>query len=228
MGALEGWIETLGKEVFLSVGAMGSRLGAHVGSANRMCSTRDDAGGVSDLGSVVNRRAAVLSTRSPPVPPFQSPAGVAGSPNAPVLGGSTGLPSGAGRGGSWGRIAPYGMVFGRQTVIHSSCGGPPRLGPRRVPELGFTPPAPVQLTGERFVGPAPRVAPTDIPAQRAGGQSPAPSRLSMSRHPESAFSCYGYPPISTVQQARSREATLTTAVEEGQNLMATERTKGSQ
>ena len=230
--AWEGRTGTLGKEVLFSVGEAGSRLGAHVGSANRMCLTRDDAGGVSEMGSAVNRRAAALSTRGSPrsltrpaIPPSHSVAGGAG-PSNPLAPGQSGAGVGQER-GSWGGIAPYGMVFGGQTVIYPSDGGPPRLGPRRMPELGFTPPAPVQLTGERFVRPVPRATPPGTPVQRVAGQGPAPSRVSMPRHSESGFPCFGYPPITTVRGARSQSAALPTAQAE-QNPVATERNRGSQ
>lgn len=124
--------------------------------------------------------------------------------------------------GSWGGIAPYGMVFGRQTVIYPSGGEPPRLGPRWVPELGFIPPDPVQLAGERFVRPVARAIPPRTPAHRIAGQDPASSRVLTPRHPESAFPCFGYPPITMVREAMSQNAVLPAAVQTGQNTMATE------
>lgn len=223
------------EEVLFLVGSTGPRLGAHVGSANRMCLTRDDAGGVFDLGSVVNRRGAALPACGPPrsltraaVPPFQSAAEAASPSESLAHGFGAGVPGGMSRGGSWGGIAPYGMVFGRQTVIYPGDGGPPRLGPRLVPDIGRNPPERLQLTGERFVRPVSRVAPADIPAQRAGGQGPASSRKSMPRHAESGFPCFGYPPITTVREARSQHAVLPTAVLAGQNPAATGRNNRSQ
>lgn len=225
---------TAGEEVLFLVGATGPQLEAHVGSANRMCLTRDDTSGVFDLGSVVNWRGAPLpacgsplSLTRPAAPPFQSAAGAAGPSDPLTHGHRAGVPSDMSRKGPWGEIAPYGMVFGRQTVIYAGDGGPPRLGPRLVPDLGRNSSEPVQLTGERFVRTVSRVAPADLPAQRADGQGSAPFRMSIPRHPESAFPCFGYPPITSVREERSQNAALPTAVQAGHNPTATERTTGS-